>query len=64
MQSRRQWGEDVTEMVLGGLATRQFDKVARAFGIQYGLNKSAVNRRVVIGLRRDFEALIKTGPPV
>jgi hypothetical protein len=51
-------------MVLGGLATRQFDKVARAFGIQYGLSKSAVNRRVVIGLRRDFEALIKTGPPV
>lgn len=60
MQSRKQWGEDVTEMVLGGLATRQFDKVARAFGIQYGLSRSAVSRRVVRGLKRDFEALMQT----
>jgi hypothetical protein len=64
MQSRKRWGEEITEMVLGGLATRQFDKVARAFGIQYGLSKSAVSRRVVIGLKKDFEALMQTGPPV
>lgn len=60
MQSKRQWGEEVMEMVLGGLATRQFDTVARAFGIHYGLSKSAVSRRVVIGLKRDFEALMQT----
>ena len=60
MQSRKQWGEEITEMVLGGLATRQFDKVARAFGIQYGLSKSAVSRRVVIGLKKDFEGLMQT----
>jgi transposase-like protein len=47
MQSKRQWREEITEMVLGGLATRQFDTVARAFGIHYGLSKSAVSRRVV-----------------
>lgn len=61
MQSKRQWAEEITEMVLGGLATRQFDTVARAFGIHYGLSKSAVSRRVVIGLKRDFEALMQTG---
>jgi putative transposase len=60
MQGRKQWGEEITEMVLGGLATRQFDTVARAFGIHYGLSKSAVSRRVVIGLKRDFEALMQT----
>jgi transposase-like protein len=60
MQSKRQWGEEITEMVLGGLATRQFDKVARAFGIQYGLSKSAVSRKVVIGLKKDFELLMQT----
>jgi transposase-like protein len=60
MQSKRQWGEEITEMVLGGLATRQFDTVARAFGIHYGLSKSAVSRKVVIGLKKDFEALMQT----
>src|SRR5919108_6173449 len=60
MQSKRQWREEITEMVLGGLATRQFDTVAKAFGIHYGLSKSAVSRRVVIGLKRDFEALMET----
>ena len=60
MQSRRQWGQEITEMVLGGLATRQFDTVARAFGIQYGLSKSAVSRKVVIGLKKDFEVLMQT----
>jgi transposase-like protein len=60
MQGKRQWGEGITEMVLGGLATRQFDTVARAFGIQYGLSKSAVSRRVVIGLKKDFEGLMQT----
>lgn len=60
MQSKRQWREEITEMVLGGLATRQFDTVARAFGIHYGLSKSAVSRKVVIGLKRDFEALMQT----
>jgi transposase-like protein len=60
MQSKRQWGQEITEMVLGGLATRQFDTVARAFGIQYGLSKSAVSRRVVIGLKKDFEVLMET----
>jgi transposase-like protein len=60
MQSKRQWREEVTEMVLGGLATRQFNTVARAFGIHYGLSKSAVSRKVVIGLKRDFEALMQT----
>lgn len=60
MQSKRQWRQEVTEMVLGGLATRQFDTVARAFGIHYGLSKSAVSRRVVIGLKKDFEALMQT----
>jgi putative transposase len=59
MQSKKQWREEVTEMVLGGLATRQFDTVAKAFGIHYGLSKSAVSRRVVIGLKRDFEALMQ-----
>src|SRR5581483_11289137 len=38
----------------------QFDKVARAFGIQYGLSKSAVSRKVVIGLKKDFELLMQT----
>lgn len=61
MQSKRQWREEITEMVLGGLATRQFDTVARAFGIHYGLSKSAVSRKVVIGLKKDFEALMQTG---
>jgi putative transposase len=60
MQSKKQWREEVTDMVLGGLATRQFDTVAKAFGIHYGLSKSAVSRRVVIGLKRDFEALMQT----
>ena len=60
MQSKKQWGQEITDMVLGGLATRQFDTVAQAFGIQYGLSKSAVSRRVVIGLKRDFEALMQT----
>ena len=61
MQSKRQWRQEITEMVLGGLATRQFDTVARAFGIHYGLSKSAVSRKVVIGLKKDFEALMQTG---
>jgi len=60
MQSKRQWRQEITEMVLGGLATRQFDTVARAFGIHYGLSKSAVSRNVVIGLKKDFEALMQT----
>jgi putative transposase len=60
MQSKKQWREEITEMVLGGLATRQFDTVARAFGIQYGLSKSAVSRRVVVGLKKDFEGLMQT----
>ena len=60
MQSKRQWREEITEMVLGGLATRQFDTVAGAFGIHYGLSKSAVSRKVVIGLKKDFEALMQT----
>lgn len=60
MQIKRQWGEDIGEMVLGGLATRQFDTVARAFGIQWGLSKSEVSRKVVIGLKRDFEELMQT----
>jgi len=60
MQSKRQWRQEVTEMVLGGLATRQFDTVAGAFGIHYGLSKSAVSRKVVIGLKKDFEALMQT----
>jgi hypothetical protein len=34
--------------------------VARAFGIQYGLIKSAVSRRAVTGLKRDFEGLMQT----
>jgi len=59
MQSKRQWRQGITEMVLGGLATRQFDTVARAFGIHYGLSKSAVSRNVVIGLKKDFEALMQ-----
>jgi len=58
MQSKKQWGDDITEMVLGGLATRQFDTVARAFGIHWGLSKSEVSRKVVIGLKKDFEELI------
>lgn len=60
MQSKKQWRHEITNMVLGGLATRQFDKVAKAFGINYGLSKSAVSRKVVIGLKRDFEALMHT----
>jgi hypothetical protein len=32
MQGKRQWGEDISEMVLGGLATRQFYTVARRLG--------------------------------
>jgi putative transposase len=60
MQSKRQWREEITDMVLGGLATRQFDTVARAFGIHYGLSKSAVSRKLVIGLKKDFEALMQT----
>lgn len=60
MQSKKQWEQDITEMVLGGLATRQFGTVARAFGIHWGLSKSAVSRKVVVGLRRDFDALMQT----
>lgn len=60
MQSKRQWRQEITEMVLGGLATRQFDTVDGAFGIHYGLSKSAVSRKVVIGLKKDFEALMQT----
>ncbi|HKZ57819.1 MAG TPA: hypothetical protein VJ024_08965 [Thermodesulfovibrionales bacterium] len=55
MQSKKQWGHEIADMVLGGLATRQFDTVARAFVIHYGLSKSAVSRKVVIGLKKDFE---------
>ena len=60
MQSKKQWEEDITEMVLGGLATRQFNTVARAFGIHWGLSKSEVSRKVVIGLKKDFEELMNT----
>lgn len=60
MQGERKWGGDISEMVLGGLATRQFDTVAKAFGIQWGLSKSEVSRKVVMGLKRDFEELMKT----
>jgi putative transposase len=60
MQSKRQWREEITEMVVGGLATRRFDTVARAFGIHYGLSKSAVSRKVVMGLKKDFDALMQT----
>lgn len=60
MQSKKQWGEDITEMVLGGLATRQFNTIARAFGIHWGLSKSEVSRKVVVGLKRDFEELMNT----
>jgi putative transposase len=60
MQSKKQWGEDITEMVLGGLATRQFNTVARAFGIRWGLSKSEVSRKVVVGLKKDFEELMNT----
>lgn len=58
MQSNKPWEEDVTEMVMGGLSTRQFDTVARAFGIHYGLSKSTVSRKVVAGLKKDFEELM------
>ncbi len=60
MQSKKQWGHEITNMVLGGLSTRQFDTVAKAFGIHYGLSKSAVSRKVVIGLKKDFETLMRT----
>lgn len=60
MQSKKQWEHEITDMVLGGLATRQFDSVGKAFGIHYGLSKSAVSRKVVIGLKKDFEALMQT----
>jgi hypothetical protein len=43
MQAKRHWGEDISEMVLGGLATRQFYTVAKAFRIQWGLSKSEVS---------------------
>ncbi len=60
MQSKKQWDHEITNMVLGGLATRQFDTMARAFGIHYGLSKSAMSRKVVIGLKQDFETLMRT----
>ena len=43
-----------------GLTTRQFDAVARTFGLHWGLSTSEASRKVVVRLNRDFEELMTT----
>jgi transposase-like protein len=60
LQGKDQWTQQMCDMVLGGLATRQFDKLGKVVGSAYGMSKSQISRHVVHGLQRDFEALMET----
>ena len=60
LQGKDRWTQQMCDMVLGGLATRQFDKLGQVVGSAYGMSKSQISRHVVHGLQRDFDALMAT----
>lgn len=60
MQSKKKWSADITQLSLGGLASRQFDKLGEILGNQYGLSKSQVSTHVVPGLKRYYDELMET----
>ena len=60
MQSKKKWSDEITQLSLGGLASRQFDKLGEILGNQYGLSKSQVSKHVVPGLKRYYDELMET----
>ncbi len=58
LQRRGEFAESVKRAVLGGLATRQFERVGEALGSTKGLSKSTVSR-VTKSFVGDFEKLMK-----
>ena len=58
MQSPTQFTEAVRRAMMGGLATRSFEKVGRAIGAHKGLSKSVVSR-VSKSFAEDFKKLME-----
>jgi transposase-like protein len=60
MQSKKAWSDQLSNMALGGLASRQFDSLGQLIGGHYGLSKSQVSRNVVQGLKYYYDKLMET----
>jgi len=57
LQSKVPYDEATRRLILGGLATRQFEEVGDALGSRWGLSKSSVSR-ISKSFARDYEKLM------
>ena len=57
LQNRKPYTEATRRLLLGGLATRQFEEVGRVLGSRAGLSKSAVSR-ISKSFAEDYERLM------
>jgi putative transposase len=57
LQSRKEFDEGVRRAIMGGLASRQFERVGEALGSEKGLSKSTISR-VSKSFAEDFKKLM------